>query len=697
MTVWASVIDNTLPQYELRRYGAVSVISKADPGPLKARREVIVAGYASPQVIDRDKHVITKEALAKDLPRFMAHPKYRNVNLLHCLEAGTQIQVPEGVGSFKPIEQIEVGDRVYTHKGRIMPVTEVFKHKGPDELIELTLENGVTVRLTDEHQILVVDRGWIRAGDLAQGDILHHLVDHEPPEMLVTGVRVVSATRVAFEGWVYNVEVDGDHSYAGDGIVFHNSNVQVGEVIPSWTDSETGKRYETKVDDVGLFVVVKIRTDPYRPPIVDKVIEDIESGKIASFSISADAPFESRRHECANGTCFWVIHDIVTYEITLAAMPGTVVTTAKGDLLIEDVQVGDQVFTHRRRRRMVNAAGMIWYTGDVIRITTDDGAIEVTPEHQIRIIRKGQTRAHWIDPTDINEGDTVVKGDNFRGGIRTVDGRKRQIAGVTSPEFRKKRAEIMRQAWADPSYRAAMVVRLAETRSKHTRESYVKLSESLKASWDDERRRALSEEMRDRWLDIEYKERVIDSMRETASTPERREAHSMASKAVMADETVRARIGDASKQRWQDDEYRRRVKRAQLDSWDDRDDRREGARQTLSRLKRDPAFNEARFKSLRLSPNNLEKSLWARIGEFGYLYTGDGKLITKSGLCPDFEHRGKPKVVEVFGDYWHAGQDPLDRIQRLKGDGFDSIIVWEREVNEDIDGVVRRIEEFTNA
>ena len=50
-----------------------------------------------------------------------------------------------------------------------------------------------------------------------------------------------------------------------------------------------GKTYRTEVDDIGLFVVAEVRTDPYRPEVVNQVIEDIEAGKLKSFSISGNA------------------------------------------------------------------------------------------------------------------------------------------------------------------------------------------------------------------------------------------------------------------------------------------------------------------------------------------------------------------------------------------------------------------------
>jgi len=176
-TYGSEVLTEAVPQDINPAYGNVSVLYK-DEGDEEELHDVVVGGYASPQVIDREKHLISRKAMADDLPRFLAHPKYRNVMLLH-------------------------------------------------------------------------------------------------------------------------------------------SNVQVGEVLPEWTDPKTGKVYRTEVDDVGLFCVIKIRTDKDRAPIVDEVLKDIESGKLAAFSISGDAPLESREYTCKDGTCFWYISEIIFYEITL--------------------------------------------------------------------------------------------------------------------------------------------------------------------------------------------------------------------------------------------------------------------------------------------------------------------------------------------------------------------------------------------
>jgi len=173
---WSSVLQDAVPQGVAAEYGRIQILYKQ--GGLEEDYELVVAGYASPQIIDREKHLITKEAMQNDLPRFLAHPHYRNAMIVH-------------------------------------------------------------------------------------------------------------------------------------------SNIQVGEVLPRWTNPKTNEEFETKVDDIGLFVVVKLRTDKYRPEICEKVEKDIQAGKLSAFSISGDAPFDSRRHVCHNGTCFWIIDKIIFYEITI--------------------------------------------------------------------------------------------------------------------------------------------------------------------------------------------------------------------------------------------------------------------------------------------------------------------------------------------------------------------------------------------
>ena len=103
-----------------------------------------------------------------------------------------------------------------------------------------------------------------------------------------------------------------DGRYAN--IQIAHSNLTVGRVISAYT-AESGKTYRTEVDDVGLYVVAELRTDPYAPKVMTKVIEDVESGVLRSFSISGNA--ENPTFTCDAERCFYDIDDVNLFEITL--------------------------------------------------------------------------------------------------------------------------------------------------------------------------------------------------------------------------------------------------------------------------------------------------------------------------------------------------------------------------------------------
>ena len=66
-----------------------------------------------------------------------------------------------------------------------------------------------------------------------------------------------------------------------------------------------------------------------------------------------------------------------------------------------------------------------------------------------------------------------------------------------------------------------------------------------------------------------------------------------------------------------------------------------------------------------IKPTNPEIELGKLLDQLypnQYKYVGDGKRII-GGMCPDFIHQdGTFKVIELFGDYWHKGENPQDRI-----------------------------------
>ena len=68
-------------------------------------------------------------------------------------------------------------------------------------------------------------------------------------------------------------------------VMTNHSNVQVGEVVDSYRDS-TGRLWKSEVDDVGFFVVIKLRDDIEKAKEVGR---NIRKGSLRSFSIGGQA------------------------------------------------------------------------------------------------------------------------------------------------------------------------------------------------------------------------------------------------------------------------------------------------------------------------------------------------------------------------------------------------------------------------
>ena len=68
-------------------------------------------------------------------------------------------------------------------------------------------------------------------------------------------------------------------------VMTNHSNVQVGEVVESYRD-KNGKIWKTEVDDVGFFVVIKLRDDIEKAKEIGR---GVRKGSLRSFSIGGQA------------------------------------------------------------------------------------------------------------------------------------------------------------------------------------------------------------------------------------------------------------------------------------------------------------------------------------------------------------------------------------------------------------------------
>jgi len=95
-------------------------------------------------------------------------------------------------------------------------------------------------------------------------------------------------------------------------VMTNHSNVQVGEVVSSYRDSG-GKLWKTEVDDVGFFVVIKLREDIEK---AKEVARDIRKGNLRSFSIGGQA-LEKKKKDHEEYGQYNEISELELHEVTI--------------------------------------------------------------------------------------------------------------------------------------------------------------------------------------------------------------------------------------------------------------------------------------------------------------------------------------------------------------------------------------------
>lgn len=125
-----------------------------------------------------------------------------------CFTAGTKVLTEDGL---KNIEDIKIGDKVYAlnidnNQRELKTVTSLFKGKS-DEIYKITV-NGKIIEATPKHQFYVVDKGWIRAYDLEEGDML---VAKDNQSLIIEKIEHKRDVENPVD--VYNLTVEGYHNY----------------------------------------------------------------------------------------------------------------------------------------------------------------------------------------------------------------------------------------------------------------------------------------------------------------------------------------------------------------------------------------------------------------------------------------------------------------------------------------------------
>jgi len=114
-----------------------------------------------------------------------------------------------------------------------------------------------------------------------------------------------------------------------------HSNIQVGEVIDSFVDSN-GRMWKSEVDDTGMFVVVKLRNDIEK---AREVAAEIRKGNLQGFSIGGQAFKRVRKADESHGE-YQEISKMELHEITICEKG--INPEAQFRILKEDVNMSEE-------------------------------------------------------------------------------------------------------------------------------------------------------------------------------------------------------------------------------------------------------------------------------------------------------------------------------------------------------------------
>jgi RHS repeat-associated protein len=197
---------------------------------------VIQIGRALPGVIKNCKKWIkSPKTLGTDIANiFKNKPKTVESNITKitdkCFVAGTLILTGNGK---KPIEDLRTGDWIVSwdeETGEVIerPVTEWFRREAP-AIIDIFI--GVEkISCTIDHPFWVEGKGWVLASQIKQGTVLR---DREGNLLTVDVVRRHDEVTS-----VYNIEIEGLHTYFVSELEILSHNACGGKLIGAITDLE---------------------------------------------------------------------------------------------------------------------------------------------------------------------------------------------------------------------------------------------------------------------------------------------------------------------------------------------------------------------------------------------------------------------------------------------------------------------------
>ena len=253
-------------------------------------------------------------------------------------------------------------------------------------------------------------------------------------------------------------------------VMITHSNVQVGEVVDQYTDSN-GKVLKTGVDDTGFFVVIKLRNDIEK---AKDVARDIRRGKLRSFSIGGQAINKTNKYDSDAGT-YKEIDKLELHEITICEEginPEAKFNIVKEDKNMSEIEKALSEFNEvmaELKETILKEEGEDLESMDSMREEEADIQMEDVDEEE---------KADYDD----DEGTSEVETEDYEAGDYDMDRKAEEISTLDlSPSNIEKAYEAFR---AEKEEERAYAVIKEQFENRYKEELRVEKAEAEKAKFD---------------------------------------------------------------------------------------------------------------------------------------------------------------------------------------------------------------------
>lgn len=195
-----------------------------------------------------------------------------------------------------------------------------------------------------------------------------------------------------------------------------------------------------------------------------------------------------------------------------------------------------------------------------------------------------------------------------------------------------------------------------------------------------ETRKRISETMKKKWKEKEYRESMCDAHRH-GLTEEWKRNISKGMKGKKKSEKTKKRMSEYQSNRTR--EHEENFRKSWKEQWNSLT-----KAQQLERISKWIKAGHKSFNSFSLKPTSIEIKVKKQFDKYGIKYIQQKHINDgERNYYLDFYIPSFKLVIECNGDYWHNKQDRKERDKRLetyvKSTGRNIVFIWEHEINDE--------------